>query len=76
MVEGEVVTGVGSAMVVITVTDANDHAPQFSESSYEFELLENVTVGTSVGSVAANDTDGPDSEVGVAYSPFSVYSFL
>ena len=62
---GEEVPDVGSASVTITVTDANDHAPQFIDTPYMFAVLENVTVGTVVGTVSANDTDGVDSEVGV-----------
>lgn len=64
---GEEVPGVGSALVNITVTDANDHAPLFVATPYQFEISENVTIGTSVGTVNANDTDGSDSEVGVVY---------
>lgn len=71
MVKGEVVPGVGSALVNITVTDANDHAPLFTATSYQFEISENVTIGTSVGRVDANDTDGSNSEVGVAYCSLS-----
>ena len=66
--EGEEVMGVGSAWVTITVTDANDHTPQFMDTPYKFELLENVTDGTLVGTVSANDTDGLDSEVRVVCS--------
>ena len=70
VVEGEVVTGVGSALVNVTVTDANDHAPQFMDTPYQFEVFENVSIGTLIGSVSASDTDGSDSEVGVVSSIF------
>ena len=66
VVDGEEVTDSGSATVNVTVTDANDHAPLFLDTPYEFTVLENVTMGTVVGTVSANDTDTSDSEVGVA----------
>lgn len=67
VVEGEMLPGVGSALVNIIVTDANDHAPIFVATPYQFEVSENVTIGTTLGRVNATDTDGSDSEVGVAY---------
>ena len=64
--DGEQLTGSGTATINITVTDANDHAPEFIDTPYEFTVLENVTLETVIGTVSANDTDSPDSEVGVA----------
>ena len=61
--DGEELTGSGTATVNITVTDANDHAPEFINTPYEFTVLENVTIDTVIGTVSANDTDSPDSEV-------------
>ena len=66
MVGGEELDGVGSATVRVTVEDANDHAPQFIGTPYSFDVLEDQSVGTSVGNVSANDTDGSTTEVGVA----------
>ena len=65
VVNGVVVAGSGTATVNITVTDANDHAPEFTDTPYRFTVAENVTTGTVVGSVSANDTDSTDSEVGM-----------
>ena len=64
VVDGAIVTGSGIATVNVTVTDANDHAPRFMDTPYQFSILENVTIGTLIGTVSANDTDGSDSEVG------------
>ena len=41
MENGEVVDGVGSATVGVTVEDANDHAPQFTGTPYSFNVSEN-----------------------------------
>ncbi|XP_036365784.1 protocadherin Fat 4-like isoform X1 [Octopus sinensis] len=43
--------------VTITIDDVNDHAPEFSKSNYEFNLMENVTIGQIVGQVTALDKD-------------------
>lgn len=64
--DGQELDGSGTATVNITVTDANDHAPEFIDTPYEFTVAENVTLETVVGTVSANDTDNPDSEVGMA----------
>ena len=64
--DGQELVGSGTATVNITVTDANDHAPEFIDTPYEFIAPENATLETIVGTVSANDTDSPDSEVGVA----------
>ena len=65
--DGEELPGSGTATVNITVSDANDHAPEFIDTPYDFTVLENATMETIVGTVSANDTDSPDSEVGVAF---------
>ena len=64
VLDGEELTGSGTATVNITVTDANDHAPEFIDTPYEFTVLENVTLETVIGTVSANDTDTQESEVG------------
>lgn len=43
--------------VYLNVVDLNDNQPTFESSSYSAELLENVTIGTSVLSVFAQDLD-------------------
>lgn len=49
-----------SAIVHLTViiVDINDCSPQFTQSVYVFEVLENCERGTSVGTVLASDSDG------------------
>ncbi|XP_070151025.1 protein dachsous isoform X3 [Polyergus mexicanus] len=46
-----------SASVVVTVLDDNDNDPRFEKDFYGFELLENLSSGTLVGSVSATDLD-------------------
>ncbi|XP_051774480.1 protocadherin-1 isoform X2 [Ctenopharyngodon idella] len=53
-----------SALLRITITDANDNVPRFEKTHYEGELPENSPVGHSVLQVKANDSDmGPNGEV-------------
>lgn len=53
-----------SALLRITITDANDNVPKFERSHYEGELPENSPPGHSVLQVKANDSDmGPNGEV-------------
>ncbi|XP_009321015.1 PREDICTED: protocadherin Fat 2 [Pygoscelis adeliae] len=46
-----------STAVVIDITDCNNHAPSFSQSSYRGAFDENVPPGTSVLTVRATDED-------------------
>ena len=49
------------AMVMVTVTGANDNTPMFGEDSYAFDLAENAdgsTTAVEVGMVSASDSDG------------------
>lgn len=46
--------------VFIQVLDANDHSPNFQKSSYNKDLYEDLTAGTSVFSVSAKDKDYGD----------------
>lgn len=46
-----------SAEVVVTITDANDHTPTFSKSTYFASVYENQLAGTSVLQVNATDGD-------------------
>ncbi|XP_030623860.1 protocadherin-1 [Chanos chanos] len=53
-----------SALLRVTITDANDNVPKFERSHYEGELSENSPVGHSILQVKANDSDmGPNGEV-------------
>lgn len=47
----------GTATVTLTIEDLNDNAPKFTQTSYEFAIVENLNSGTSVGHVAATDRD-------------------
>ena len=51
-----------SVLVYINVKDVNDHAPQFDPQSYNAEVNENVTIGTSVLKVTATDIDSGKSK--------------
>ncbi|NWH54715.1 PCDA5 protein, partial [Fregata magnificens] len=54
----------GTMEVVISVLDANDNAPQFSQSVYKVQLPESAAKGTLVARVNATDPDeGINSEV-------------
>jgi len=51
-------------MVRINVIDKNDNAPQFAKSFYSFDVPEDTSIGTTVGSVRAYDPDlGANGEV-------------
>ncbi|XP_032929062.1 protocadherin alpha-8-like [Catharus ustulatus] len=61
----------GTMELVISVLDANDNAPQFNQSVYKVQLLENSTEGTLVVRVNATDVDeGSNSEVTYAVTNF------
>ncbi|XP_065546586.1 protocadherin alpha-2-like isoform X6 [Lathamus discolor] len=47
----------GTMELVISVLDANDNAPQFNQSVYKVQLLENATEGMLVAWVNATDPD-------------------
>ncbi|KAK0062708.1 protocadherin-11 X-linked, partial [Biomphalaria pfeifferi] len=49
-----------TAEVIIEITDLNDEVPTFEKSSYEFEVSENMSENTTVGSVLATDRDSGD----------------
>ncbi|NXN12257.1 PCDA2 protein, partial [Indicator maculatus] len=54
----------GTMELVIFVLDANDNAPQFNQSVYKVQLLENAPQGTLVVRVNATDSDeGSNSDV-------------
>ncbi|XP_056592762.1 protocadherin beta-15-like isoform X24 [Triplophysa dalaica] len=62
----------GTALILITVLDANDNVPVFSQSVYKVTLPENTPPGTSVITVSATDADeGPNGEVSYEFSRIS-----
>ncbi|XP_074599101.1 protocadherin Fat 4-like [Brevipalpus obovatus] len=56
--DGGMPPNIGSATVVIQVTNINEHSPKFINLPYEFWVQENAVEGTSVGQVKATDDDG------------------
>ncbi|XP_052464318.1 protocadherin beta-7 isoform X21 [Carassius gibelio] len=62
----------GTAVIHITVLDANDNVPVFSESVYRVTLAENTHPGTEIIRVSAIDADeGPNGEVTYEFSRIS-----
>nr|XP_029526483.1 protocadherin beta-16-like isoform X10 [Oncorhynchus nerka] len=54
----------GTVVIHVTVLDANDNIPVFSQDVYKVSLLENSPLGTEVATVRANDVDeGANGEV-------------
>uniref|UniRef100_A0A3Q4MGQ4 Si:ch73-379j16.2 n=1 Tax=Neolamprologus brichardi TaxID=32507 RepID=A0A3Q4MGQ4_NEOBR len=47
----------GTLNVSITVLDTNDNRPTFKQDTYQIEIFENVSVGTTVANVNATDPD-------------------
>ena len=47
----------GTLNVNINVTDVNDNAPEFSQRTYSYSVVENAPVGTIIGRVFATDLD-------------------
>lgn len=57
-----------SATITVTVTDANDNAPQFDYESYSATISEMASPGTLVTSIVAKDRDsGKFGEYGIVY---------
>jgi hypothetical protein len=54
-----------SIKIVISLTDVNDHSPQFRNSSYSFVVLEN---SRFIGRIEADDRDGTSEYSKVVYS--------
>nr|XP_033783424.1 protocadherin Fat 2 [Geotrypetes seraphini]XP_033783425.1 protocadherin Fat 2 [Geotrypetes seraphini]XP_033783426.1 protocadherin Fat 2 [Geotrypetes seraphini] len=46
-------------MVVINITDVNDHEPRFAQEHYVIEVSEDVAVGDVILTISADDKDGP-----------------
>ncbi|XP_016341403.1 protocadherin gamma-B7-like [Sinocyclocheilus anshuiensis] len=62
----------GTAVIHITVLDANDNVPVFSESVYKVTLAENTPSGTEIIRVSATDADeGQNGEVIYEFSRMS-----
>ena len=55
----------GSASVLVTIADRNDHTPSFHNVSYTADITENAPNGTHVFSVSASDEDAesPNNEI-------------
>ncbi|XP_035385759.1 protocadherin Fat 1a isoform X3 [Electrophorus electricus] len=47
----------GATKVIVDVTDVNNNAPEFQQSSYKASIDENMPIGTSVATVKAVDLD-------------------
>ncbi|KAM9455752.1 protocadherin beta-16-like isoform 1-T1 [Clarias gariepinus] len=56
-VDGGIPQRSGTAVIHITVLDANDNVPVFSQSVYKVTLAENAPIGTEVVTVSAEDAD-------------------
>ena len=53
-----------SCVVMVTVTAANNNAPQFPHLFYSFDVVEGTAVGTVIGTVTASDNDiGPNAVI-------------
>uniref|UniRef100_A0A8D0HH00 Cadherin domain-containing protein n=1 Tax=Sphenodon punctatus TaxID=8508 RepID=A0A8D0HH00_SPHPU len=62
----------GTAQIRITVLDANDNAPVFSQSVYKVSVLENAPIGFLLVTVNAEDRDeGINSEVAYSFRKIS-----
>ncbi|XP_036933392.1 protocadherin beta-16-like isoform X27 [Acanthopagrus latus] len=54
----------GTMQILITVLDANDNAPVFTQPIYKASIQENAAVGTVVATVTATDADhGPNGRI-------------
>ncbi|NXF27512.1 PCDG7 protein, partial [Rhodinocichla rosea] len=63
----------GTARIRVTVVDANDNAPVFSQAEYTVRVPENVPVGSTLVTVTAKDTDeGLNGELKYSYQMVSV----
>lgn len=53
----------GTVTVYVNVIDLNDNAPVFDPMSFSNEILEDVTVGTSVVTISATDMDSGNENI-------------
>ena len=51
----------GTATLLVSVSDVNDNAPEFTQFQYTASVAENITVGSTVVRVQATDLDASDS---------------
>ncbi|XP_072924044.1 protocadherin Fat 4-like [Hemitrygon akajei] len=59
----------GTVQIMVTVTDANDNAPVFSQSVYRVSMLENAPAGTLLITLNATDLDeGVNGEITYSFS--------
>ncbi|KAK9886911.1 hypothetical protein WA026_019169 [Henosepilachna vigintioctopunctata] len=56
-----------TATLTVTLTDINDNAPVFNQTSYDVSLSENLPPGTSVCQLKATDIDSPKNSI-ILYS--------
>lgn len=56
-----ILTGTGTVMIF--VEDVNDHSPEFSQSQYRSEVIENGPVGLFVTKVSAFDNDAGENAI-------------
>ncbi|XP_063046161.1 protocadherin gamma-A11-like [Engraulis encrasicolus] len=62
----------GTVKISVSVLDANDNAPVFSEAVYRVSLAENITKGSTVLRVSASDKDiGANSDITYAFAQSS-----
>ena len=52
----------GTTLLLINVTDSNEHDPEFAEDIYMRSLPENVTINTTIVTVTATDRDASDQQ--------------
>ena len=53
--------------VIVTILDANDNSPMFSQPSYAFVIPEDLAVGSNIANISAKDID-KDSFGQITYS--------
>ncbi|GFR85985.1 cadherin-related protein [Elysia marginata] len=59
----------GTLAVAITITDMNDHRPEFSQPIFNFTVKESAGLGTDIGKIEATDMDaGPNGEISFQFS--------
>ncbi|XP_036069814.1 protocadherin beta-1-like, partial [Oryzias melastigma] len=64
----------GTMMIVVTVLDANDNAPVFTQQTYKATVTENSPKGTIVAAVTASDADqGSNSRITYSITNIAVH---
>ena len=58
----------GSATVMVTIEDFNEHPPLFNETSYNATVIENADIGTFVAAALASDEDAEPPNNLIRYS--------